>query len=378
MNGILLYCRPGYEKECAAEIQARATAMEAYGFAKVTLNSGYVVFECHSAEDVDSIAKKLPLSSLIFARQMIALHARVDDMPLYDRVNPVVAACDGIEAMGELRVEMPDTNEGKELSKFCRKYTVPLRQSLRKGDHLLPKENKNRPVLHVFFITNTSVYIGYSYSFNNSPLPMGIMRLKFPSKAPSRSTLKLEEAFHTFIPADQWDKRIGGAMRAVDLGACPGGWTYQLVQRSMFVVAIDNGAMADSLMETGQVKHFEEDGFKYEPAKTTIAWTNRKLNGNKIKVPENPPVDMLVCDMIEKPERVARLMCKWLLNAWCKEAIFNLKLPLKRRYHTLEDCLAILDKQLDDRFVIQAKHLYHDRDEVTVHVAWAHFIPEDK
>jgi 23S rRNA (cytidine2498-2'-O)-methyltransferase len=230
----------------------------------------------------------------------------------------------------------------------------------------------------VFFIDNQSVFIGYSYSFNNSPLPMGIMRLKCPSKAPSRATLKLEEALHTFIPANEWDRRLGGGMRAVDLAACPGDWTYQLVQRSMFVIAVGNGTMDAGLMETGQVKHYHEECFKYEPAKTTIAWTNRKLNGNKVKVPENPPVDMLVCDMQEKPERVSKLMCKWLLNAWCKEAIFNLKLPANRRYHALEDCLGMLDKLLDDRFVIQAKHLYHDRDEVTVHVAWSHFIPDDK
>lgn len=43
---------------------------------------------------------------------------------------------------------------------------------------------------------------------------MGIPRLKFPADAPSRSTLKLEEAFHVFIPADEWDERgeqdVGG------------------------------------------------------------------------------------------------------------------------------------------------------------------------
>jgi 23S rRNA C2498 (ribose-2'-O)-methylase RlmM len=43
---------------------------------------------------------------------------------------------------------------------------------------------------------------------------MGIPRLKFPSDAPSRSTLKLEEAFHVFIPADEWDERLAtGCMR---------------------------------------------------------------------------------------------------------------------------------------------------------------------
>ncbi len=82
---------------------------------------------------------------------------------------------------------------------------------------------------------------------------MGIPRLKFPADAPSRSTLKLEEAFHVFIPADEWDERPANGMWAVDLGACPGGWTYQLVKRNMWVYSVDNGPMAQSLMDTGQV-----------------------------------------------------------------------------------------------------------------------------
>ena len=81
---------------------------------------------------------------------------------------------------------------------------------------------------------------------------MGIPRLRFPADAPSRSTLKLEEAFHVFIPADEWDERPASGMHAVDLGACPGGWTYQLVKRSMMVHSVDNGPMAPSLMETGR------------------------------------------------------------------------------------------------------------------------------
>lgn len=82
---------------------------------------------------------------------------------------------------------------------------------------------------------------------------MGIPRLKFPADAPSRSTLKLEEALHVFIPADEWDERLANGMYAVDLGACPGGWTYQLVKRNMWVYSVDNGPMAQSLMDTGQV-----------------------------------------------------------------------------------------------------------------------------
>ncbi len=47
MNKVLLYCRPGFEKECAAEIAACAAEREIYGFPRVKENSGYVLFECY-------------------------------------------------------------------------------------------------------------------------------------------------------------------------------------------------------------------------------------------------------------------------------------------------------------------------------------------
>lgn len=63
------------------------------------------------------------------------------------------------------------------------------------------------------------------------------------------------------------DLRLTSGMKAVDLGACPGGWTHQLVRRGMMVTAVDNGTMAQSLMDTGQVKHLRDDGFVWRPAR---------------------------------------------------------------------------------------------------------------
>ncbi|MGL4856374.1 23S rRNA (cytidine(2498)-2'-O)-methyltransferase RlmM [Plesiomonas sp.] len=352
MNKLALYCRPGFEKECAAEITDKAAQHGVYGFPRVKDNSGYVLFECYQYEDADKLAQLVPFKELIFARQILVVGELLKNLPAEDRITPIVGMLTNvIDGPGELRVEVPDTNEAKELTKFCRKFSVPLRSALRSAGILLPKENPYRPVLHVFFIAPGCCYVGYSYSNNNSPFYMGIPRLKFPSDAPSRSTLKLEEAFHLFIPHDEWDERLGSGMWAVDLGACPGGWTYQLVKRSMFVYAVDNGPMAESLMMTGQVTHICEDGFKFEPPRQNIAW--------------------LVCDMVEKPAKVAARMTEWLVNGWCREAIFNLKLPMKKRYEEVNHILEKLRLALKDKGVnvqIAAKQLYHDREEVTVHV----------
>src|SRR5690606_30885122 len=89
---------------------------------------------------------------------------------------------------------------------------------------------------------------------------------------PSRSTLKLEEAWHHFIPREEWDSRLAPGMTAVDLGAAPGGWTWQLVNRHMKVTAVDNGPMARSLMDSGQVEHVQADGYLFRPARCWTGW----------------------------------------------------------------------------------------------------------
>ncbi|MBK4714931.1 MULTISPECIES: 23S rRNA (cytidine(2498)-2'-O)-methyltransferase RlmM [Tenebrionibacter/Tenebrionicola group] len=356
-NKVILYCRQGFEKECAAEITDKAAQQGVFGFARVKDNSGYVIFECYQPEEADKLARALPFSTLIFARQMFVAGELLKDLPAHDRITSVVGMLQGVvEKGGELRVEVADTNESKELMKFCRKFTVPLRAALREAGVLTRYETAKRPVIHVFFVAPGCCYTGYSYTNNNSPYYMGIARLKFPADAPSRSTLKLEEAFHVFIPADEWEERLANGMYAVDLGACPGGWTYQLVKRNMWVYSVDNGPMAQSLMDTGQVTWLREDGFRYRPDRNNISW--------------------MVCDMVEKPAKVAALMAQWLVNGWCRETIFNLKLPMKKRYEEVSQNLAQIREKLDANGVnaqIQARQLYHDREEVTVHVRriWA-------
>ncbi len=208
MKQVLLYCRPGFEKECAGEITDKAAQLEVYGFPRLTKNSGYVLFECYQDGDAQKLIKEITFSQLIFSRQMIAVVGQCEDLDPSDRISPILEACEGLPTGGDLRVETPDNNEAKELLKFCRKFTVPLRQAMRKHKVLFAKENPKRPVIHVCFTRPGCCLVGYSMSNNNSPFYMGIPRLKFPADAPSRSTLKLEEAFHTFIPREEWDERL--------------------------------------------------------------------------------------------------------------------------------------------------------------------------
>ncbi len=180
---------------------------------------------------------------------------------------------------------------------------------------------------------------------------MGIPRLRFPSQAPSRSTLKLEEAIHWFLPGEQQTRLLCNGMTAVDLGAAPGGWTWQLVQRGIRVTAVDNGPMDGRLMESGLVDHLRADGFSFHPRR---------------------PVDWLVCDMVEQPARIARLVAQWLERGDCRHAIFNLKLPMKKRYAEVLHCLELVSTPLNQAgrgYQLACKQLYHDREEVTVFIS---------
>jgi 23S rRNA (cytidine2498-2'-O)-methyltransferase len=355
MTSIVLYCRPGFEKECGAEIEEKASWNEMYGYLELQKNQGVVLFHLHDPAHGEALIKNIPLKRLIFTRQWFVTLAEKIDLPDYNRVEAIVEALGSEWQYDDLRMETPDTNDGKALSKFCRKLAVPLRQGLRKAKVLTGKGDsfnaeQDGTVLHALFLSGQEVILGFSLARNSSPHVMGIPRLKFPSQAPSRSTLKLDEAFLYFIPRGEWDTRLTSGMNAVDLGSAPGGWTYQLVRRGMMVTAIDNGPMAESLMETGQVKHKMMDGFKYVPMKQNVHW--------------------LVCDMIEKPQRVAKLMSEWLLNGYCKEAMFNLKLPMKGRYQQVTNDLQTIKDAFNEhnvKYELYAKHLYFDREEITVH-----------
>ena len=203
--------------------------------------------------------------------------------------------------------------------------------------------------LHVFFVGGRACYVGVSRGRRTaSRWPMGIPRLRMPRGAPSRSTLKLAEAMLEFVGRDA--RRFEPGTTAVDLGASPGGWTWQLVQRGFMVTAVDNGPMDPALLDSGQVKHRRDDGFHYRPA---------------------DPVDWMVCDMVESPSRIAdagRALDR--ARAGAARRIFNLKLPMKKRWEELQRCRGDHRRGARRRRLLPAHaQLYHDREEVTAYLA---------
>jgi 23S rRNA (cytidine2498-2'-O)-methyltransferase len=369
----LLYCRPGFEQDCAQEAlrQARQQRPVLGEQPDILADSGYVVVALND--------QSLTYRELIFARQLIRLHHTIAALPERDRLTPILAAIADIPGnFGTLWLEAPDTNEGKLLAPFIRRFQPLLESALREQGKLQdtvrpdettshstrpskndvqvagyepvegPSRTEKLPRLHIFFPDKNSALIGTSDPHNSATSIMGIVRQSMPPEAPSRSTMKLAEAIEVFMDRSEQTRLLRQGMTAVDLGAAPGGWTWQLVKRGIRVTAVDNGPMKGVLATHPLVQHLKQDGFKYAPHKA---------------------VDWLVCDMVEKPSRVATLIGEWFAAGLCKHAIFNLKLPMKQRLAALDSAFCGIRKRLDEEGInyrMMAKQLYHDREEVTV------------
>ncbi|MEO8461199.1 MAG: 23S rRNA (cytidine(2498)-2'-O)-methyltransferase RlmM, partial [Dokdonella sp.] len=346
-SSLIAYCRPGFESECTQELAARAEKLEVGGYARSQRDSGLVEYVFADAVATNRFDREVAWRDLTFARQLLRVLARVDDLPRQDRL---AALLPSVRASGkrycDAWIEAPDSDAARELASLCRSLNSALITAL-KREHLLETDSPWR--LHVCMADATTAYVAEADVERCAPWPRGIPRLNFPTGAPSRSTLKLDEALLVLLNEAERARWLKPGMTAVDLGAAPGGWTFQLVRRSIHVTAIDNGPMDTALLDSGLVTHRREDGFRYRPPM---------------------PVDWLVCDMVEKPRRVAALVGDWLASGACRMAMFNLKLPMKKRFDEVNLCQSVIvdavanssHKQLDWR----ARQLYHDREEITV------------
>lgn len=340
MDSNLLLCRPGFESDCAAEMQAQSRDAGLWGYARAGDGNGYLVW--HTPEQR---AERLLESTPVFARTGWPVRNAFGPLP-ENRIETLMALLDGIEPAAELRLEHPDTNEGRGLQRFLKRFRRPLETALTGQGLLAPTANGR--CLHLFFSDSRHGYAGLSREGMAGPWENGIPRLKLAADAPSRSALKIEEACRRLMDDAERGHWLCSGREAVDLGAAPGGWSWFLASRGLRVTAVDHGRLAGGLETQYPVTHMAADAFTWRPPS---------------------PVDWLVCDVVDKPGRTRALMEQWLSRGWARLALFNLKLPMKKRYDEMTRLLDRLEQGLERsgcKVRIRAAHLYHDRDEVTV------------
>ena len=344
-RSIVAHCRSGFEAECVSDI-LRIAARARMRVACDAVAGGALVSGACEALDEERWQAALAATPPWFARSMFVgdgPHA----LPGRDRITPLLAIATRHEPpFRAIWLETPDTNEGKTRSGLCRRLSAPLTSAADPAGLIAPDDPRGLR-LHIVFVDATLAWVGTSRAATGSPWPMGIPRLALPRSAPSRSTLKLAEALMTFLTEDERLRLLKPGMRAVDLGAAPGGWTWQLARRGLSVTAIDNGLLRGGVAHDPLVEHLRADGLNWRPRR---------------------PVDWMVCDIVEQPSRIAALVAAWIAEGACKRTIFNLKLPMKKRYAEVERCAALIGDALSrrrSRHTLRFKQLYHDREEIT-------------
>ena len=368
---LVAHCRAGFEPEAGVDLQRLAEAAGTTLLLDAPPGRGFVVGR-PARFNPARWTKALAGASPIFVRSLFlggGPHALFDPASTRgrpDRIIPLLALIDALRAdlplrtataapaFSELRLETADTNDGKELSGLCRALAAPLAQALTDAGTLVAggeaPERVPRPRLHVLFADGAHVYVGISAPPWGSPWPMGIPRMRMPREAPSRSTQKLAEAFVAFL-GERAPELLRAGMKAVDLGAAPGGWSWQLAHRGLFVTAVDNGPLKGGVAQDSLVTHLRVDGLTFRPRR---------------------PVDWMVCDIAEQPARIAALVGRWIAHGDARRTIFNLKLPMKKRYDEVRRCEAIINETIARagvRHTLVLRQLYHDREEVTGYCA---------
>jgi 23S rRNA (cytidine2498-2'-O)-methyltransferase len=170
----------------------------------------------------------------------------------------------------------------------------------------------------------------------------GQRRMADDEAAPSRSFLKVEEAYGVLGREPQPGETV------CDLGAAPGGWSYSAAQRGARVVAVDNGPLKGGALGHPQIEHRGEDAFKFKPLDDEI-------------------FDWLFCDLLEEPHQVLNHIVEpWLARRWCRRFVINLKFGHVDAMALLAELRAPGSPFVAHADSFRVRHLYHDREELTV------------
>ncbi len=122
----------------------------------------------------------------------------------------------------------------------------------------------------------------------SSPFPHGELDfIENKEEPPSRAYLKLWEIFTLceYFPKE--------GEHAIDLGACPGGWTWVMAKHHVNILAIDKAEIAPEVQNMPTVSYENKSGFSLRPQ-------------------DYPHIDWLLSDMACYPGRLFELAKQWL------------------------------------------------------------------
>ena len=156
MNTLFMHCRPGFEGEVCSEIAEHAARLNVSGYAKAKPNAACAEFICTEDDGAERLMNGQRFAQLIFPRQWA--RGVFLDLPETDRISVILSHMADFATCGSLWLEVVDTNDGKELSNFCRKFEAPLRKALTEAGKLV--DDPRKPRLLLTFKSGREVFLG--------------------------------------------------------------------------------------------------------------------------------------------------------------------------------------------------------------------------
>lgn len=220
-----------------------------------------------------------------------------------------LAANYGDARAGQNRLELI----GQDLEVRLRKHRRHLLRHLRRdADPFQPEESLVQLLLlspDTGFLSVAHAPVPSQQPHWISPYPLGEIEVAPDPAAPCRAFAKLVEA----------EVRLGASIEegqtCVDLGACPGSWSYVALARGASVTAVDRSPPRLDVLGHRNCRFLRGDAFTY--------------------VPEEP-VDWLLCDVVAAPQRSIDLLLDWIEHRRCRRFIVTIKFKGTTEYALLE------------------------------------------
>lgn len=167
-----------------------------------------------------------------------------------------------------------------------------------------------------------------------SPFPLGAMDFTEDKvMPPSRAYLKLWEFFTVYAP-----EAVNGGT-AIDVGSCPGGWTWVLRTLGFDkTISVDKAPIEKRIMDLGKIEFRQESAFGLDPK-------------------DFGEIEWFCSDIICYPERLLTLVKKFLDSGKVKNFVCTIKYQAETDWENTLKFLEIPGSRI--------VHLHHNKHEVT-------------
>lgn len=166
-----------------------------------------------------------------------------------------------------------------------------------------------------------------------NPLPLGEVAFEEDKETPpSRAYLKLWEVLSLYVSPPEKNQIV------LDMGSCPGGWTWVLQSLGCQVLSVDKAPLDPKIQKLPRIEFLKKDAFK--------------LNPSEVKKP-----DWFFSDIICEPQDLLNMIKNWIAYYPELKFICTIKYKGKTDFKITNEFLKIPGSKII--------HLFYNKHEVT-------------